>query len=190
MKKISLDIIAVAALLVAVTFTGCTREESKNGNGPTTLVLKIQQGETRADMAPVSSPTSISFADGWVFVTNGSGVIVHALQIVSGGATTGQVNVGDLTAGTGTASFQVPAGATDVYVFGNVANVPAWTALNLTAANAIGDPITTYTGAAIAVADLKVAEGVASPCTELMLSRLSPPSPRSPSRKSIPWQPA
>ena len=29
MKKISLSIIAVAALLVAVTFTGCTREESK-----------------------------------------------------------------------------------------------------------------------------------------------------------------
>jgi hypothetical protein len=161
MKKISLSIIAVAALLVAVTFTGCTREESKEGNGPATLVLKIRQGETRANTTAVGA-TTITLNDGFVFVTNGSNRIVHALQIVPNSATAGQVNVGDLTNGSGTAVFTLPAGATNVHVFGNVADVAAWTAKSITAANAIGKLITDYTeDIDIKVADLSVTNGVA-----------------------------
>jgi hypothetical protein len=164
MKKISLSIIAVAALLVAVTFTGCTREESKNDNGPATLVLKIEQGvESRANVASVSN-TTVTLSSGWVFVSNGVGRIVHALEIVATGITAGdgEVCIDDLIAGNGKAVFAIPSGATTVHVFGNVTGVTAWPA-GVTAANAIGDDITTYTeGTKITVSNLSVTNGVAN----------------------------
>ena len=144
------------ALLVAAVFTGCSREESNNANVASTLVLKISQGASRASTVPISASDPV-FDEGWVFVTNGGGTIVHALQIVSGTASTGQVSVTDLT--TTGASFTVPAGVTNVHVFGNVGDVTAWP--SFTYLTALGRDITDFTeDVDLTVDNLNVIQGV------------------------------
>jgi hypothetical protein len=153
MKKTFLHITTAAALLVAMIFTGCSREESNN-DGPRTLVLKIGKSATRAETAAVTSNTP-TFTDGWVFVVNGSGVILNALKI---GPNTGDdVSVATLT--TSGKKFAISASAQKVHIFGNVGNVTAWPG-TLTAANAIGRNISTLTGVALTVANLSVTDGV------------------------------
>jgi hypothetical protein len=116
MKRNLLSLISAAAVLVAVVFTGCSREETKD-TGTKSVFLKITSAETRVVGSPTTNGAKAAITEGYVFFTNSSGII---LKSVTFGA------AADYTAAAFTAGQlidPVPGAANTVYVVANIAAV-------------------------------------------------------------------
>ena len=153
MKRKFFSMISAAALLVAVAFTGCSREGTTKDDGPRTVFLKIASAETKAVGTAVAAGDEVAISDGLVLFTNGSGVVEVAWSIASATDPGNlEVSVTDLTSG-----YQiqnVPGSAQNVYVLANLTG--AWTPVGTPY---VGKNISAFLGANLSVVALKDASG-------------------------------
>jgi hypothetical protein len=159
MKSKFLNLTIAAALLLAASLTGCTREEINNEDAPRVMLLKVSRATTRAAGAPVTSSTTVALkAPGHVFFVTSSGTIVKKLEIKADGtaneytaATPDQVTSAQLTAASGVQIENVPASASRVHVFGTVPS----TFSSITP----GTNISEYVEAAVSVGNVYKSDG-------------------------------
>jgi hypothetical protein len=160
MRKNFLQVASAVALSLTVAFAGCTREEGNASSETRSVFLKVASAETRAMVAPVPTLTETTLGDGWLFFTNGSGVISKILEI----GTTNDYDPGTADDVVGTTELEdgiqiedVPGTATRVYVFSNVHGT-AWQPSD-------GDNVSTYEAKAVTVLSQYTAAGDVSVVT-------------------------
>ena len=123
----------MTALVAVVALAGCTKNENVAVEDTTVFVKISNELETKAIGDPIGSSTPIVFTDGFLFFTDGGGVITKRYTIAPSG---GDMSVTQLQSGyqiTG-----VPSSSTQVFVVGTIPSgisVPA--AGNISAVQAL-----------------------------------------------------
>jgi hypothetical protein len=158
MKRNFLQLTSAAALLLAVSIAGCSRENETAGEDQT-VYLRVLATGTRAVATPVTGKTTLT--TGHVFFTSGSGVITKTLEIGSTAyADANSTTVTTTQLDAGVPILAVPGNTSKVHVFGNVPS----TVLTIPV---VGESITTLLEAAIDVTTQHATNGDVSKVTLL-----------------------
>lgn len=113
------------AVAIVLGFSSCSSDD-ENGGGTDnsqlkSVFLKISNGPvTYSEGGSVVDDSAVTFTDGQLFFVNGSGAILDKYTISSAATAGNNINMADITTGTGVSLSNLNGGILAVHIIGNV----------------------------------------------------------------------